>query len=223
MNDFLNLNINFNFKFIENDRMLIMDSDKKFIVTYNEVFLFQNDFYVILNQNLESYILYEKMGKSSFFCFLSYGFHGFKNVLLSQVFFQFIFKLNKIIFLKNKKIIIIIIMIFLIPFFLIKSNVIYEDVSLVQDRYLTQRKIYIGYMHMLRNYKETNIKEEISDDLNNIEEIAYNPEKIYISKRKNSYKNHKINDKKSKIDKDTEFFLKMNSKNKKNKYDNKKK
>ena len=211
-------NNNFKFKFIDEERFLVCEYERKIIVDLNEIFRFENDIYSFIIVRGPVILFLNENEEKKYFCLLSFGKIGFMKMIYSNIFIMFFLKMILNIFLWNiKKHIYLIILIFIccISF---KKNVINENIESIKNNYLLQRKIYLGYKNILPfiiNKNEEKIEEGQYEMRKDSLEIFLKLQKSNSIKRLNIKKirTNKL------VDKDMEYFLKMNKKLKTKSYE----
>lgn len=136
VDNFFGKNDEFYFKLIDEDRILVCEYDRKIIISMNEIFRFRDEVFSFVTNQVPIVIFLNKNDEKFYFCLLSFGKDGLKNIILNFVFVLFILKFFSKLIFKNFKIIILIFFIFILNF---HKNIVIEDVREVSNNYLLQR------------------------------------------------------------------------------------
>jgi hypothetical protein len=189
-------------KKINKNLFMIEIKNKKNILKLNEFFIYNQDLYCIVNKSFSLFVFI--VGNFTDYFFILKDIEGIKKVFFNLIFLRFIFHILLKIFIKN--IIIIkytIVFLFLISSFFTK-NVVKENIDLIKNMNLIQKKIYIGYKKIIQNAKEEKLSDKNEIIIKSDIKINYN---INLNK-KNKFT--------EKLDKDTRYFLNIKKGHKKN-------
>ncbi len=204
--DFFKGSENCYFKFIDEDRILVCEFDRKIIVEINEIFKFQDEIYSFIKDKFSVFIFLNKKEEKKYFCLLSFEKNKFKDIFINHVFITFILKFFYRIFWKNINSIAFLFIVFSMFYFIFNNNIVNENIDTIKNNYLLQKKINIGYKNILPLIK-----------INEHENIKIKRNIILAIKNKNTLKKDHFKRERSKdnyllklIDKDAEHFLKMN-------------
>jgi hypothetical protein len=214
--DFFGKSGEFYFKIIDDDRFLVCEYDRKIIVEINEIFRFQNDIYSFIIDRFPVSIFLNKREENNYFCLLSFGKNGFKNIIFRYVFFIFFLKFIYKITVCNIKIILILVILVSLFHFILNKNIVHENLEGLKNNYLLQKKVNIGYQNILLLLKNSG-EEKVNEGNLEMRQNKIIPV-LKISKDKQIFFKNKVikmlPSNKS-IDKDMEYFLKMNKNMKK--------
>lgn len=200
--EFFSLFKDVNYKKINKNLFMIEIKNKKNILKLNEFFIYNQDLYCIVNKSFSLFVFI--VGNFTNYFFILKDIEGIKKVFLNLLFLKFIFYILLKIFIKNITIIkYIIVFLFLISSFF-TENKVKENIDLIKNRHLIQKKIYIGYQKIIKNAEEEKLLDK--------NEVIIKSD-IKINQNINLNKKNKFTEK---LDKDTMYFLNIKKGHKKN-------
>lgn len=206
--------IDFEYKKLEKDLFLISESNKKSVVSLNEIFSISDRQYVFVSNFYPVSLLFTNLSFHNPLILVADTKNKLRNFFFHKDFlinlFSFIFSVLR----KKSKLFFMIFLIFILPFFLGSNKISKENMISEEKKYLLKSKLYFGYKNIVKNALP--LQEEIIIEDHNKEELKsrkFSKIKMLVKKegflKKNKKKKLSFQEK---IDPDVRYFLNMKKK-----------
>lgn len=206
--EFIEVFDTFFLKKVEENLFMADISSRKIFIKLNEVFVFNHDYYSLIDSKSCVSVFLIKNFSNNFFVKSNYS--ALAKLFIDFCLFKVIINLFLKVLKKNKNLIkMILLFVFLFGVFS-DDNIIQEDLNLIKNKFLVQQKIYFGFG--LLKSKAIELESNNKDNFGLKKNIGIDYSALVGSKFKNLNENYKKDMKTKKTankDKDIKYFLNL--------------